>query len=189
MINLQTLLLNSRSYFLRLDPKCQVGCIIYLNVRKFYDQKSRDQNEFLFVSFPSLPSQQKLIEFATLPNDRLKGNWFGRQVIINKWRLRLNAIMESISKINFRVVWIGYSEIKHFDWMLQVTWRISTNQSALFGASRVLFCSIIKHYDWMLNVIRLVSASHTALFRTRILWHLFNTSAPVIVIKIAFVTI
>ena len=26
----------------------------------------------------------------------------------------------------------GYPEIKHYDWMFQVTWHFSTNQSALF---------------------------------------------------------
>ena len=45
--------------------------------------------------------------------------------------------LEQMSLTNFRVAYLPYSEIKHSDWLKEVTWFETANQSALFQHSSV----------------------------------------------------
>ena len=45
--------------------------------------------------------------------------------------------LEPISRTNFSIVW-SHTEIKHSDWLLNVTWLVLANQTALFQRSNTM---------------------------------------------------
>ena len=50
-----------------------------------------------------------------------------------------NWDLESKSKTNFKAEKLLYSEIMHSDWLKLVTWRATSNQSALFKVDKLIY--------------------------------------------------